>query len=87
MLRSEKFELAEQLKETQALLRVQSEGWKKEKNKTLNLMFSESPGSHSHLVLGVQEGGEEAYVYWTPPPLLPILVPIIKVGVATSVLN
>ena len=43
VLRSEKFELAEQLKETRALLRVQSEGWKKEKNKTLNLMFSESP--------------------------------------------
>ena len=40
-LRSEKFELAEQLKETQTLLRVQSEGWKKEQNKTLNLMFSE----------------------------------------------
>ena len=39
-LRSEKFELAEQLRKTQASLQVQSEGWKKEQNKTLGLMFS-----------------------------------------------
>ena len=39
-LRSEKFELAEQLRKTQASLKVQSEGWKKEQNKTLSLMFS-----------------------------------------------
>ena len=39
-LRSEKFELAEQLRKTQASLKVQSEGWKKEQNRTLSLMFS-----------------------------------------------
>lgn len=43
-LRSEKQDLEEQLRETKALLEVQSEGWRKEQNKTLAL------GSESYAV-------------------------------------
>ena len=39
-LESEKHELKEQLRDVSRALHVQSEGWKKEKNKTLELMFS-----------------------------------------------
>lgn len=39
-LESEKYELKEQLKTVSKEREEQSEGWKKEKNKTLELMFS-----------------------------------------------
>ena len=40
-LKSEKYELADQLKEVTTSLKQQEEGWTKERNKTLKLMFSE----------------------------------------------
>ena len=39
-LRSECAKLAEELRDTKQSLRVQSDGWKREQNKTLALMFS-----------------------------------------------
>ena len=41
-LLSEKHELAGQLREAKSSLAVQTEGWKKEQNKTLALMFSKT---------------------------------------------
>ncbi len=41
-LRSNKYELAERLREAEGSLREQTEGWRREKSKTLSLMFSES---------------------------------------------
>lgn len=41
-LRSENYELVEQLREANSSLRAQTEGWRREKNKTLALMFCES---------------------------------------------
>ena len=40
-LKSEKYELADQLREASASLKQQEEGWTKERGKTLKLMFSE----------------------------------------------
>ena len=39
-LMSEKYELADQLREASASLKQQEEGWTKERGKTLKLMFS-----------------------------------------------
>ena len=39
-LKSEKYELADQLREASASLKQQEEGWTKERGKTLKLMFS-----------------------------------------------
>lgn len=39
-LMSEKYELADQLREVSASLKQQEEGWTKERGKTLKLMFS-----------------------------------------------
>ena len=40
-LKSEKYELADQLREASVSLKQQEEGWTKERGKTLKLMFSE----------------------------------------------
>lgn len=40
-LKSEKYELADQLRELTTSLKQQQEGWTNEKSKTLKLMFSE----------------------------------------------
>ena len=50
-LRSEKYELADQLKDVSTSLKHQEEGWTKERNKILKLTFSKYLKT-SHLNIG-----------------------------------
>jgi hypothetical protein len=54
-LQSEKYELADQLREVSASLKQQEEGWTKERGKTLKLTFSTQEKYHGydHIILSL----------------------------------